>query len=108
MVLFFVFGRMLAVDAQGARLWIRLVSFLDPSAYSLDVLQAAAGHPFLTGPEARALLVAALFIGAELLNARLYGGRSYHLMRRPVTSLVLALVFILAGTDTGALLYARI
>lgn len=108
MLLFFVFGRMLAVDADSARMWVRLCAFLDPSAYSLDLVSTAGGRPFLTGPEVRALVAATLFLLAEIVSTRLYPNRPYHLFRRPWVCLGLGVVFVLTGTDTGALLYARI
>lgn len=108
MVLFFVFGRMFAVDADGARLLTRIARFFDPSAYSWPVAGPAAGQPFLTGPELRAVAVATLFIAVEVWSTRRYPHRPYHLFRRPLCALALLVVFLLAGTDTGTLLYARI
>lgn len=108
MLLFFVFGRMFAIDADSGRLLQRLVGFLTPSAYRNELWPWHGDIPFLTGPEMRALMAASLFLALEVISSRRHPGRAYHLFRRPVANLVLLLLFVLAGTDTGALLYARI
>lgn len=105
MLQFFVFGRMLAVDADSTRLLQRLLSFLDPTAYRFDVIASA---DFISAPEGRALAAAAVFLAAEVLSRRWYGQRPYHLLRKPLVCALLLGVFLVSGTDTGALLYARI
>jgi prepilin-type processing-associated H-X9-DG protein len=109
MLMFFVFGRMLAIDADIERLCSRMVGFLDPTRYEWQFPTDIAGSGFFASYERNALIVAAVFIGAEMLSRRLYGTRAgYHLMRRPVFSLALLLAFLVFGIDTGTLLYARI
>lgn len=109
MLLFFVFGRMLAIDADGARLLQRLGNYFSPRAYSFDMGRASAGMPFLSNAEVSALIVAALFLLAEIASKQRYPHRNgYHLMRRPVGAFALLMLFILFGVDDGSLLYARI
>jgi hypothetical protein len=108
MLLFFVVGRMFAIDADSARLLVRLGEFLNPSAYHA-IGADASGLAFLSGAEARAVAVAAGFLALEWLSVRLYPTRQgYHLLRRPWLALLLTIVFLVYGRDSGALLYARI
>lgn len=109
MLLFFVFGRMLAIDANGGRLLQRLTNFLLPSAYSLDLGGTTASAAFLSNTEVSALALTAVFLLAELVSKQRYKNRKgYHLMRKPCSAMLLLVMFILFGVDNGSLLYARI
>jgi len=104
MLLFFVVGRMFAIDANSARLLTRLAGFFDPAAYAGHL-----GLQFLTSPESGALVLAALFLAAEVWSSKRYPHRQgYHLLRRPVCALIFSILFVLFGDNTGTLLYARI
>lgn len=107
MLLFFVFGRMFAVDAESARLLERLAHFFMPSAWVWQLGDGSADFLFTT--EARGLLAAALFLAAEVWSRHRHPGRQgYHALRRPWLALGFTVVFVLLGIDTGSLLYARI
>jgi D-alanyl-lipoteichoic acid acyltransferase DltB (MBOAT superfamily) len=110
MLLFFVFGRMLAVDADGARLLLRLQNFLDPAAYlAFFHAEPLVSDAFLLSPERRALVLAGLFIALEAISERRQPRPlGYHLLRRPVVALALTLLFVCFGLEKGALLYARL
>jgi alginate O-acetyltransferase complex protein AlgI len=109
MLLFFVFGRLLAIDADGGRLLLRLARFFDPTAYALPVGGTDAMTPFLSPSEAQALILASAFIALEIVSSRMYPSRNgYHLMRRPLVALAFTLLFLVFGRDAGTLLYARI
>jgi D-alanyl-lipoteichoic acid acyltransferase DltB (MBOAT superfamily) len=109
MGLFFVFGRMFAIDANGARLLERVSNYFTPSTWAWQLGSNAADQPFFFTTEVRSLGLAVLFIGLEVLSRHIYPTRrGYHLLRRPWHALVLTLLFVLMGVDTGTLLYARI
>jgi alginate O-acetyltransferase complex protein AlgI len=109
MLLFFVLGRMFAIDADAARLLTRLGNFFDPSAWVWALGDARSIDPFLFPAEGRGVLIAGFFLAFEVLSRRLYPQRrGYHLMRRPWFAFALTVVFVLFGIDTGTLLYARI
>jgi D-alanyl-lipoteichoic acid acyltransferase DltB (MBOAT superfamily) len=109
MLLFFVFGRMFAIDADATRLILRLTSFFDYNVWSWQLGAPNSGEPYVFSSEVRGLAIAAIFLGCEVINRRLYPRRQgYHLMRRPWFALLLTAAFIFFGLDTGALLYARI
>lgn len=108
MLLFFVLGRMLAIDADGLRLLTRLASFFIPMDYAPG-LSACGVLDCLWGSEKRALVLAAVFFLAEALSQRWYPKRrGYHLMRRPWPALLLTVGFVVLGLPSGTLLYARI
>lgn len=109
MLLFFIFGRMFAVDMDSARLLSRILLFFDPHAYAWHLGATAATEQFFAARELRALILAALFFSFEVWSVRRYKHRQgYHFMRRPLCALVLVVLFVFFGLDTGALLYARI
>lgn len=107
MILFFVLGRMLAIDADAGRLIRRLVSFIEPQSYL-----AASGwesDAFLSAAEANALLLASVFLAAEIWSQRRWRRpQGYHLLRKPWVALGLLMAFLIFGLGNGALLYARI
>lgn len=108
MLLFFVFGRMLAIDADGLRLLTRLGSFFLPAEYATGV-SACGVFDCLWGSEIRALALAAVFFIAEAVSQHLYPKRrGYHLMRRPWAAMLLSVGFVVFGIGSGTLLYARI
>ncbi len=109
MLLFFVCGRMLAIDADLPRLVQKLGGFIDLTALLEGFRHMSSYLTFLDGPELRALAVAAVFLSLEILSVSKYSSRRpYHLFRRPVSALVLLTTFVIFGDNNGALLYARI
>ena len=109
MVAFFVLGRMFAVDADSARLLTRLANFVDPSAWAWHVGATDGKALFLFMTEIRGLTLAAVFLAAEIWSRRRYPTRrGYHALRRPWCALLLSVLFLVMGFDTGSLLYARI
>jgi D-alanyl-lipoteichoic acid acyltransferase DltB (MBOAT superfamily) len=109
MLLFFVFGRMLAIDANTPRLLQRLHNFFEPTLYTWHSLLPGGSDSYLFSHERNALLLACLFIALEIVNRRVYGSRlGYHIFRRPLAALILLMLFLWFGVDTGVLLYARI
>jgi hypothetical protein len=108
MLLFFVVGRMFAIDANSARLLTRLGGFFDPAAYA-GGLERLPSMPFLSFPEFSVMVLAALFLAGEVWSSRRYSHRQgYHLLRRPIAALIFSILFVLFGANTGTLLYARI
>lgn len=109
MLAFFVLGRLLAIDADSARLLARLGEVLDPVAWAHPAMSQAGAEPYLTSTEIRGLLMAAAFLVLEVWSQHARPHRQgYRFMRRPMTALVLVVFFVLVGRDSGALLYARI
>lgn len=108
MLVFFVLGRMLAIDADAGRLLTRLTHLVDPLAY-LDAWRTLNLAGLLMEQEIKALALAFIFITAEWFSSRYCERRQgYHLFRRPLTSIAMLLIFLLFGIDGGAPLYARL
>jgi D-alanyl-lipoteichoic acid acyltransferase DltB (MBOAT superfamily) len=109
MLLFFVFGRMLAIDADGGRLLSRLTHFLNPLAYIASTDPEFSVSRFFSPPESRALILAAVFLVLEVQSAKhRRTRRDYHLMRRPIMALILSILFIIFSQNSRSLLYARL
>jgi D-alanyl-lipoteichoic acid acyltransferase DltB (MBOAT superfamily) len=107
MLMFFVGGRMLAVEANGTRLLERLAALANPWAWRAS--PPGGWDAFFTSQDLRGIAVAAAFLAAEVLDRRLYPHRrGYHLLRRPAVACLLCLLFVLFGIDSGTLLYARV
>lgn len=106
MLLFFVFGRMLAIDADTARVLARLSQF---GALFTGHWPGWPAAELLNRAEALALLMAALFLALELACLRWRDSpHGYHFFRRPLMTAMLFVVFLLLGIDASELLYARI
>jgi hypothetical protein len=109
MLLFFVIGRMLAIDNNTPRLIERLQGLFDPHAYLHGAAVADLLASSMPTSEWLGLGAAGLFLMAEFISTRLYPKRQgYHLLRRPLAALLLVVLFVLMGLDAQTLLYARI
>jgi alginate O-acetyltransferase complex protein AlgI len=108
MFLFFVFGRMLAIDSDTSRVMTRLASFLalpwHGEGANSDILWKS-----FTRSEVFAVLLAVLFLTAEIVSTHRFANpRGYHLFRKPWVAGALMVAFLLLGIDASELLYARI
>jgi D-alanyl-lipoteichoic acid acyltransferase DltB (MBOAT superfamily) len=109
MLAFFVFGRMLAIDADINRLLSRIANVFNPWSYRDLASVVDRLTSVITASEARALMLAAAFLACEVISHRLYPTRrGYHLLRRPLFAAALWVIFVLFGVSNGGLLYARI
>ncbi|HLZ66463.1 MAG TPA: MBOAT family O-acyltransferase [Aliidongia sp.] len=109
MILFFVAGRFLAIEADPHRLLAKLGNLLSPAAWRDDLMNVAARMVEVVGPQAPYLAAATLFFIVEYQSVARYGvGRPYHLFRRPVPAMVLLIIALLFGSTGGGLLYARL
>jgi D-alanyl-lipoteichoic acid acyltransferase DltB (MBOAT superfamily) len=107
MFLFFVFGRMLAIDSDADRLVVRLIGFLNPENY-VHAAHLADFTRNLSLLNMKGLLVGLAFVAFEFVQVRKSGRVAYHGFRRPVPVTILGIGFVFFGTSVGDLLYARI
>lgn len=105
---FFIFGRLIAIDADWRRLVQKIINILNPMAWRGDFLNiSAVGSDIYL--QYKSLLLAASFLLFEGLSIKYYGsGRPYHLFRRPYVALMLLIFVLLFAKDGGGLLYARL
>jgi len=107
-VSFFVFGRLIAIDAQWRRLLQKILNIFNPMAWWGDIsnTDAATLDMYL---QYKSIVLALLFLCAEGWSVRRYGaGRPYHLFRRPYVALGLLIFALFFAKDGGGLLYARL
>ena len=108
MFLFFVFGRMIAIDINSGRLiekWVNYFNINSYSEFSLVNLNELLSLGLSTGST---LYICMIFIFAEFWQVKFYNRTSYHLFRKPIASVFLFLITILFGFNSMELLYARI
>jgi len=107
MFLFFVFGRMIAIDINSGRLLEKFVNYFNINNYNFDIdhltkiLSLGLSTKFV-------LIMIVIFIFFEFIQTKYYKKNSYHFFRKPLVSLVLFLITILYGFNSLELLYARI
>ena len=108
MFLFFVLGRMIAIDINAGRLLEKWINFFDYKLYDLFSLDYI-GSLFILGTSSRSVIfVFILFIFFEFLQVKYSKKQSYHFFRKPLISVFLFLMTILFGFNSMELLYARI
>lgn len=111
MFLFFVFGRFLAIDANGSRLLGKISNFFDFNSYT-DFNQSEidfASNFFNIGNWGFifAIMLAIIFIFFEFIQKN-NNKNKYSYFRKPYVVIILFLMFVGFGLNTGELLYARI
>jgi D-alanyl-lipoteichoic acid acyltransferase DltB (MBOAT superfamily) len=101
MILFFIFGRMLAIDANSSRLLHRLNELFNFSAYlNIDLI-------LLDQLNLKSILLAFIFIAFEWYQIQFQKRDHYHLFRRQMPIFIIAIIFLFYGINSGELLYAR-
>jgi D-alanyl-lipoteichoic acid acyltransferase DltB (MBOAT superfamily) len=109
MILFFIAGRFLAIEASPHRLLEKLGNLVSPAAWSTDLAAIGAHVTDVIGLQGQALLAALLFFIVEYYSVSHYGtGRPYHVFRRPIAAMTLLIIVLLFGASGGGLLYARL
>ena len=108
MFLFFVFGRMIAIDINSGRLiekWYNYFSFNSYSNISLNQINDL----FILGTSTKSVfIIFFIFIIFEFWQVKIMKRSSYHLFRRPLMSVFFFIVTVLFGFNSMELLYARI
>jgi len=109
MLMFFVAGRFLAIEANPHRLLEKLGNLVSPRAWLDDLAHLASRVSDVIGPQGTVLAAAVLFFIVEGGSVSRYGvGRPYHMFRRPVPAMVLLIISLLFAGMGGGLLYARL
>lgn len=108
MFLFFVFGRMIAIDIYSGRLFEKFISYFDYNLY-LNFSVNYLNELFLLGVSHKIVIyIISLFLAIEFLQVKKYKRKSYHFFRKPIISVLLFLFTIVFGFNSMELLYARI
>ena len=108
MFLFFVFGRMIAIDIHAGRLFEKWINYFNFKSY-YSFTSSNLSELFSMGLGTKSTLyICIIFIFAEFWQVKYYKKNSYHLFRKPIISIFLFLVTILYGFNSMELLYARI
>jgi hypothetical protein len=111
MILFFVLGRMLAIDSDIARLLLRLQNMFDPTYYYRNGLFSSVDFSLNFSQftsNMRAIEMALAFIAIEYYQSRVLNNNNYHIFRRPLSVAILFIIFLIFSVPSGGLLYARI
>lgn len=108
MFLFFVFGRMIAIDINSGRLFEKWYNYFNFKFYTVNEIENINELLNLGLGTQSTLYVCILFIFAEFWQVKYYKKNSYHMFRRPIISIFLFLLTILYGFNSMELLYARI
>ena len=109
MILFFIAGRYLAIEASPHRLLEKLGNLVSPAAWSADLAALGTRVLDVIGPQGPALFSALAFFVVEYHSVRYYGpSRPYHSFRRPVVAMLLLIIALFFGSTGGGLLYARL
>lgn len=104
---FFIFGRMLAIDPNIERLILKIGNIFNITYY----FNAVSWHLIkesLLYLNYKALCLAAAFIALEFYQVKKQDKDFYHSFRRPLPTLVMFIIFLIFGVNSGELLYARI
>ena len=106
-----MFGRFLAIDANGSRLLGKILNFFDFNSYT-DFTQSEidfASNFFNIGNWGFifAIMLAIIFIFFEFIQKN-NNKNKYSYFRKPYVVIVLFLMFVGFGLNTGELLYARL
>ncbi len=108
MFLFFIFGRMIAIDINSGRLFEKWINYLNINSYS-EISSNNLNELFSLGlSTGSTIYICIVFIFAEFWQVKYYKKTSYHLFRKPAVSVFLFLITILYGFNSMELLYARI
>ena len=108
---FFVLGRFLAIEADSTRLITKIKNLFSPTSYTnfskveLDFIENFISFKYMGFT--MGVFVAILFIALEftqLSNKK----KNYLYFRKPISLVVMFLIFIFFGLNSGELLYARI
>ena len=111
MFAFFVFGRFLAIEANTSRLLEKMSNFFKFNEYSnfssaeyefIENFLNLKYLSFLFG-----IVVAIIFITLEFIQLS-KNKKSYFFFRKPISLIVMFVMFIFFGLNSGELLYARI
>jgi len=108
MFLFFVLGRMIAIDINAGRLFDKWINFFDYELYeifSFDYIY----NLFLIGTSSIiVIIIFIIFIFFEFIQVKYFKRQSYHFFRKPIISVLLFVITIFFGFNSMELLYARI
>lgn len=108
MFLFFVFGRMIAIDINSGRILEKFINYFNLSFYMDFKLEKFIEIYNLAFTNKYTFPIIVIFIFFEFLQIKKLKKKNYHLFRKPLVSLVLFLLFIFFGFNSLELLYARI
>ena len=107
MFLFFVFGRMIAIDINSGRVIEKFKNYFILNNYNFEYEYI--NKLFSLGLSTKLVFVVVfIFISFEFIQTKYYKKNSYHFFRKPLTSIFLFLITILFGFNSLELLYARI
>lgn len=107
MFIFFVFGRMIAIDINSGRLVDKFMNYFIISNYNFDINYLI--EIFSLGLSQKFILVTIfIFLFFEFYQTKFYKKNSYHFFRKPFVSISLFAISILYGFNSLELLYARI
>lgn len=108
MFLFFVIGRMIAIDINTGRLLDKWINFFNYNMYELFNFNYIKDLFSLGTSTNSVLLILMIFIFFEFLQVKFKKKNFYHYFRKPLISIMLFLITILFGFNSMELLYARI
>jgi len=109
MILFFIFGRFLAIDSNFDRLYVKINQFLEIPIHIDNILKLPKIEYSFLKMEFNGIAVAIIFLILEAVSMHLYSiNRPYHLFRKPIIALILVIVVLFYGLSSSNLLYARI
>ena len=108
MILFFIFGRFLAIDSNFSRLLIKIeLLYSWPFSFKYIFQSCLIEYNFLNS-EVKGLIGAILFLILEAMSLRFFSlNKPYHLFRKPLFALGLLMMIMFFGTNSKSLLYAR-
>lgn len=107
MFMFFVFGRMIAIDINSGRVVDKFINYFVISNYNFDINYLI--QIFSLGFSQKFILVVIfIFLFFEFYQTKFYKKNSYHFFRKPLISISLFIISILFGFNSLELLYARI
>ncbi len=106
MFLFFVIGRMFAIDISSHRLVEKIISYFNYKSYIITP------ERFYTILEASIVnvnvyFIILLFLSLEFFQVYKLKKQKYHLFRRPILTIPMFIFILIFGYNTGELLYAR-
>jgi alginate O-acetyltransferase complex protein AlgI len=108
MFLFFVFGRMIAIDIYSGRLYEKFLNYFNIDFY-LNISFENINNLISLGTSTYLILyVIIIFFFIEFLQVKIYNKKFYHFFRKPIVSIFLFLMIIIFGFNSMELLYARL
>lgn len=108
MFLFFVFGRMIAIDIYSGRLYEKFLSYFNVNFYSNISFEDINNLISLGVSTYSILYFIVIFIFIEFLQTKIYNKKLYHFFRKPIISILLFLLTVIFGFNSMELLYARL